>query len=293
MTFRYVAPASLSEALDFLAEHGPDSIVLAGGMSVVPALKNGSLAGKFIVNIKGMGEAREPALDSAGNRLAIGALVRHREIETSRLIAEHFPALRLLEERLASVQIRNHGTLAGNLCAAEPWTDPPCLLAALEAQLTVVGKRGQRQVSAADWIRGVGETQLQPDELLHELNLALPRKGTGVGYARLAARQGLARPLVCAAARVTLSENGSVSAARVFVGGVGPRPQRMTDVENMLVWHPLNSELSPEIESSVSCTVEYLPDERCGRSYKAQVAGVLTRRAIADAITDASGRSND
>src|SRR5690242_10299878 len=164
MTFRYLAPASLSEALDFLAEHDPDSSVLAGGMSLVPALKKGILAGTFIVNIKGIGEAHEPTLDRTGNRLTIGALVRHREIETSHLIAAHFPALRLLEERLASVQIRNHGTLAGNLCAAEPWTDPPCLLAALDAQLTIVGKRGQRQVSAADWIRGVGETLRQPDE---------------------------------------------------------------------------------------------------------------------------------
>jgi carbon-monoxide dehydrogenase medium subunit len=224
--------------------------------------------------------------------LTIGALVRHREIETSHLIAAHFPALRLLEERLASVQIRNHGTLAGNLCAAEPWTDPPCLLAALDAQLTIVGKRGQRQVSAADWIRGVGETLRQPDELLHQIDLALPRSGSGIGHARLAARQGLARPLVCAAAHVTLSKNGSVVAARAFVGAVGPRPQRMTDAENMLVGNRLNDELSSEIESSVSRAVEYLPDERCGRPYKAQVAGVLMRRAIADAIADAESRSH-
>jgi carbon-monoxide dehydrogenase medium subunit len=292
MTFSYVAPASLSEALDFLAEHGSDCSVLAGGMSLVPALKKGMLTGTFIVNIKGIGEAHEPALDSAGNRLTIGALVRHREIETSQLVAKHLPALRLLEERLASVQIRNHGTLAGNLCAAEPWTDPPCLLAALDAQLTIVGKRGQRQVSAADWIRGVGETLRQPDELLHQIDLALPRNGVGIGHARLAARQGLARPLVCAAAQVTLAKDGSVAAARAFVGAIGPWPQRMTDAEDMLAGSRLTEELCSEIESSVSRTVEYLTDQRCGRSYKAQVAGVLMRRAIADAIADAENRSH-
>jgi len=292
MSLRYVAPASLTEALDFLAEHGPDSIVLAGGMSVVPALKKGSFTGKFIVNIKGIGEAREPELDRTSSRLTIGALVRHREIETSQLIAGHFPALRLLEERLASVQIRNHGTLAGNLCAAEPWTDPPCLLAALDARLNIIGKRGRRQVSAADWIRGAGETLCRPDELLQQIDLALPKNGAGVGHARLAARQGLARPLVCAAAHVTLAENGSVASARAFVGAVGPRPQRMTDVENMLAGNQLNDKLCSAIESSVSRAVDYLPDERSGHSYKAQVAGVLMRRAVADAVADARSKSD-
>src|SRR5438876_7925911 len=141
MDFYHAAPAGLSETLDFLAEYGHDSSILAGGMSLVPALKKGLLAHKFIVNIKGIGEPLEPALDHPNGQLTIGALVRHREIETCSLVAEHFPALRALEERLASVQIRNHGTLAGNLCAAEPWTDPPCLLAALDARLAVVSKR--------------------------------------------------------------------------------------------------------------------------------------------------------
>src|SRR5947209_8136948 len=104
MSLCYAAPASLDGALAFLAERGPDSIILAGGMSVVPALKKGLLAHKFIVNIKGIGESPAPQLDSASDRLTIGALVRHREVETSAMIAEYFPALRLLEERLASVQ---------------------------------------------------------------------------------------------------------------------------------------------------------------------------------------------
>jgi CO/xanthine dehydrogenase FAD-binding subunit len=283
MSFCYAAPASLGEAVAFLAERGPDSSILAGGMSVVPALKKGLLTCKFIVNIKGIGGADAPKLDVASNQLTIGALVRHREIETSPLVAEHFPALRALEERLASVQIRNHGTLVGNLCAAEPWSDPPCLLAALDARLLIVSKRGQRQVSAADWILGVGDTLRQPDELLLRVDLPIPQGGVGIGHARVAARQGLARPLACAAAQVALSENGNVAAARVFVGAVGPRPQRMSDLETMLVGSRLNGKLFTEIEHAVSRAVEYLPDERCGAQYKKQVAGVLARRAIADA----------
>lgn len=291
MSFGYVAPTSLGEALAFLAEHGHDSNILAGGMSVVPALKRGLLTCKFIVNIKGIGGSpAAPALDPTRGQLTIAALVRHREVETSALVAEHFPALRALEQKLASVQIRNHGTLVGNVCAAEPWSDPPCLLAALDARLTVGSKRGQRQVSAADWIRGAGETVRQPDELLLRIDLPLPRGYVGLGHARLAARQGLARPLACAAANIRLSADGSLETARIFVGAVGPRPQRMEDVEAMLTGRQLNGELSAEIENVVSRTIECLPDERCGSPYKTQVAGVLVRRAIADAIEIAESR---
>src|SRR5262249_53700305 len=132
MQLSYAAPASLGEALDLLAERGPHSTILAGGMSVVPALKQGLLKRTCIVNIKGIDGSGLPlpAVDAANDRLTIGALVCHREVETSPLVAKHVPALRALEEKLASVQIRNHGTLAANLSAADPWSHPPCLLPA-------------------------------------------------------------------------------------------------------------------------------------------------------------------
>jgi carbon-monoxide dehydrogenase medium subunit len=288
MSLRYAAPASLPEALAILAERGPDSIVLAGGMSVVPALKRGRFASGTIVNIKGIHEVTVPALDATGQSLVIGALVRHREIETSRVVAEHFPALHTLEQTLASVQIRNHGTLVGNLCAAEPWSDPPCLLAALDATLVVVKARGERRAAAADWISGAGETLRQPDELVLRVELALPRGRAGASQHRVAARQGLARPLACAAARVTLAHDGAVATARVFVGAVGPRPQRMRDAEAIIEGRRMDGGLAAEIEAAVARAVEHLPDERCGRDYKAQVAGVLVRRALADAAASAA-----
>ena len=284
MGLGYLAPTSLNETLTFLAERGPDCQIFAGGMSVVPALKQGRLTRKFIVNIKGIGDSAASGLQIVDDQLTIGALVRHREVETSPLIARHFPVLRLLEEKLASVQIRNHGTLAGNLCAAEPWSDPPCLLAALDARLTVVARRGQRHVSAADWIVGEGTTQREPGELLLGMDLPLPCGGDGVGFARVSARQGLTRPLACAAACFSLADNGTIAAARVFVGAVGPRPQRMVEVEALLAGTRLNDELSAQIEHAAALAVEHIPDERCGASYKAHVAGVLVRRAIADAV---------
>jgi carbon-monoxide dehydrogenase medium subunit len=177
LSIGYTAPVSLAEALAFLAERGADSVVLAGGMAVVPALKKGFLARKFIVNIKGMSEPAARALVVASDRLAIGALIRHREIEIAAVVAERLPALRSLEENLASVQIRNHGTLAGNLCAAEPWSDPPCLMAALDASIVLASQRGTREVSAADWIVEPRRTLRQPEELLLRIEIRLPADG--------------------------------------------------------------------------------------------------------------------
>jgi len=288
MILGYVVPASLSETLRLLAERGSDCSILAGGMSLVPALKQGCVARKFIVNIKSIADSPARELRVASDRLAIGALVRHREIEKSQLVARYFPALRSLEETLASVQIRNHGTLTGNLCAAEPWSDPPCLLAALGAQLMAVAERGQRQVSAADWISSDGTTQRRPDELLLRADLPLPRGRDGLGYARVAQRQGLARPLACAAARIKISENGAITAARLFVGAIGLRPQRMVEAEAILTGNRLGAELSAEIEYSVARAIDAVPDQRCSASYKVKVAGVLMRRAITDAVENAN-----
>ena len=287
MILGYEAPASLDETLALLADRGPDCSVLAGGMSLVLALKQGRLAHKFIVNIKRIPDLQARALQIGDDRLAIGALVSHREIEKSPLVARHFPALRSLEETLASVQIRNHGTLTGNLCAAEPWSDPPCLLATLDVQLTVIAARGQRQISAADWILGDGATQRRPDELLLRADLPLPSGRDGVGYARVAPRQGLARPLACAAARIILAENGSIAAARLFVGAVGPRPPRMVEAEAMLTGNRPSAELSAEVGHAVAQAIDALPDQRCNASYKVAVAAVLMRRAIAAAVENA------
>ena len=164
------------------------------------------------------------------------------------------------------------------------------MLAALDATLVVVDGRGERRVSAADWILGEGDTLRRPTELLLRIDVPLPTANVGIGHARVAAREGLARPLACAAARITLSESGTVKSARVFVGAVGARPQRMTEVEAMLVGHQQIADLSADIEHAVARIIELHPDERCSARYKTQVAGVLARRAAADAIAHANRR---
>ena len=281
----YAAPRSLDEALAVLAERGPETSILAGGMIVVSALKQGTLAARHIMNIKALGLPSDPEMSP--DELAIGALVCHRRVEGDAAVGARLPALQELERNAASVQIRNHGTLVGNLCAAEPWTDLPCLMAALGARLRLASARQRREVAADDWILAPATTRRRPDEMVLAIGIPLPKDAEGFGYSRLTLRQGLAPPVACAAARLALARNGAIASARVFLGAVGPRPQRLASIEAMLTGE-VPSAISPaDIDNAVSRDVECLADQRCSSGYKKQVAGVLVRRAVADAVADA------
>lgn len=288
MSVTYIAPATLDEALAFLAERGSDCTILAGGMAVVPALKQGALATRCLVNIKGLDLGTAPLVDTSKRTLAFSARVRHRDIETSAVIAHWLPALSRLEQHLASAQVRNHGTLVGNLCAAEPWTDIPCLMAALDTHLELAATRGTRTVPVETWISGPMETGCRPDEIVVRAVVSLPIANEGVGYARLTPRQALARPLACAAARITRTADGRITAARVFIGAIGPCPQRMARVEQLLIGEAIDDALLSDIAEAVEHDVISLPDVRSSESYKKQVAGVLAQRTIVDAVQDAT-----
>jgi aerobic carbon-monoxide dehydrogenase medium subunit len=283
--FSYAAPRSLDEALVILAERGAETSILAGGMVVVAALKQGSLQTRHILNIKGIGTPADPV--SSETVLTIGALVRHRRVEGDAVVAERLPALRELERNSAAVQIRNCGTLVGNLCAAEPWTDFPCLMAALGARLGLASAKEKREIAADDWVVGPAATRRRPDEMVARVEIPLPLAAEGFGHSRLALRQGLAPPIACAAARVSLAKSGQLAGARIFVGAVGPRPQRMARVEEMF----LAAATAKDIDTAVARDIETLADPRCGTAYKKDIAGVLVRRAVADAIADAKRRS--
>jgi carbon-monoxide dehydrogenase medium subunit len=284
MGFSYAAPKSVDDALAILAARGGETTILAGGMVVVAAMKQNKLAATHIMNIKGIGLPPEPVIDATGDTLTIGALVSHRRVETDETVGHRLPALRALEQNLAAVQIRNCGTLAGNLCAAEPASDLPCLMAALGARLVLRSARRRREIAVEDWIVAPGTTRRETDELALAIELAMPKPMEGVGYRRLVQRQGLAPPLACAAARISWDQHGQTVAARIFVGAVGPTPQRLKSVEALLQGTAIADLPSAAIAEAARREVECLSDDRCSAEYRREVVGVLVRRAIGDAL---------
>ncbi|HLE82653.1 MAG TPA: FAD binding domain-containing protein, partial [Dehalococcoidia bacterium] len=163
--FEYYRPETLAEALGILQDYRGEARVLAGGQSMMPLLKEGLLAPQALVNLAGIPEMRGLAWD-ARDRLAIGAMVTQRELETSPLVRERCPALAAAVSRVASVPVRNRGTLGGNLCHAGPGADPPAILMALGAHLRIAGPAGDRTLPVEDLFVGPYESVLAEGEVL-------------------------------------------------------------------------------------------------------------------------------
>ena len=175
-------PERLTDAAALLREHGDDAAVYAGGTELVVILKDRLTEFGHLVDIK-----RIPGLDGIAaedGALRIGALATHRAIERSPLVRERLPELAALEANVANVRVRSAGTLGGNLCFAEPHSDPATLLVALGATLTLVSADGERSVPAEGFFTGLMSTARRPDEILTDILAPLPGPATGVAYER-------------------------------------------------------------------------------------------------------------
>jgi carbon-monoxide dehydrogenase medium subunit len=242
------------------------------------------------MNIKGLELPLHPIIDKEQDALLIGALVCHRHIEKSAIVRERFRALQVLEENLASVQMRNHGTLVGNLCAAEPWTDAPCLMAAADARLLLVSQSGSRTLAVDDFVLGAARTSRHDNEIVVHLAMPLPGGREGLGHSRMTPRRGLSRPFACASARVSLGQAGEIMSARIFIGAMDERPQRMSRLEARLAGLPPDAVPVDDIDQMVESDAICIADDRCSLTYKKQIAGALVRRALNDAVSDAVSR---
>ena len=275
-------PERLADAAALLREHGDDATVYAGGTELVVILKDRLTEFGHLVDIK-----RIPGLDAitaADGALRIGALATHRAIERSPLVREQLPELAALEANVANVRVRSAGTLGGNLCFAEPHSDPATLLVALGATLTLVSADGERTVPADGFFTGLMSTARRPDEILTDIRVPLPGLATGVAYERFKIHE---RPSASVAAVVRL-DGGTVAEARVVVGSVGERPERVPAAEALLVGHTPSAGLAAEAAAAVRREVEPTLDAFESTDYKRQLAAVLAEAAIVRAAEAAA-----
>ncbi|HEU5431812.1 MAG TPA: FAD binding domain-containing protein, partial [Thermomicrobiales bacterium] len=210
-------------------------------------------------------------------------------IERSPLVREHLPALAALEANVANVRVRAAGTIGGNLCFAEPHSDPATLLVALDARFTLVSVDGAREIAAGDFFTGLLETARRPDELLADIQIPAPAAGSGVAYERFKTHE---RPSASVASVIQLND-GAVSDCRIVVGSVGPRPVRMRRAEGLLAGAVPSDELIAEAAEAIREEVEPTTDVFESTDYKRQLAATLGRRAIAAAVARAGGDGDD
>lgn len=276
-------PATVDEAAALMREFGDDAAFYAGGTELLIVLKEHLASVDHLVDIKRIPGLNEVCLADDGRSLVIGALATHRAIEQNSLVRRHLPVLAALEAKVANVRVRAVGTLGGNLCFADPHSDPATLLSALGATLRLDNGLAQRTVRVDAFTTDLMTTDREPDEVVTHITVPLPDAAAGIGYERIKLHE---RPTASAAAMIGVTD-GLIASARVYIGCVGDAPQRLRDVEDALAGLPAIATSSERMKAHIADLVVTYDTPFESAPYKRQLASAVGARAIAVAIADA------
>ncbi len=280
--FEYVAPRTLDEALDVLAERGFDAKILAGGQSLVPILNFRLAAPAVLVDVN-----RIPGLDSVretdAGGVAIGALVRQRRLERDPAVARRAPLVAETAPFIAHPQIRNRGTVGGSLAHADPAAELPAVALATRATFRVRKRDGERRVAAKDFYVSLMTTDLAPEEMLVEAELPPMPPRTGWAFKEFARRHG-DYALAGVAALVSLDDGGACREARLVFLSAGDVPMEAAAAGALLAGEEI-SEKSVAEAAALAAEKEIEPsgDIHASADYKRHLAAVLARRALREA----------
>ena len=284
--FDYEAPKTISEAVGLLAEHQDEASVLAGGQSLIPLLALRLARPAVLIDINGIDELS--GVSATDGWVAVGAMTREYVAEDSETIAERVPLLAAAMPLIGHEAIRSRGTIGGSLAHADPASELPAVALALDAELVVRGRSGERVVPAAEWFEGYLTTACRPDELLAEARFPAAGPGTGVSFGEVARRHG-DFAIVGLAASLTLSE-GAISDARLAFAGMSDVPVRATGAEDLLVGEMPSPELFDEAARRATADMDPPGDLHGSSDYRKKVAAALVRRGLRAAADNADGR---
>src|SRR5712692_6351122 len=228
--FNYYRAGSVAEAGDLLKKN-PGAKLLAGGHSLIPLLKLRLAAPPALIDIGRIAELKGVTVRDGTVR--IGALTTHAELAASAALREHCPALAEAAAQVGDPAVRNRGTIGGNVAHADPASDLPTVLMALDARFIAIGPKGERTIAASDFFQGMMATALGEHDILTAIEVAAQKKGEGMAYVKFV--HPASRYAVIGAAAVIAVKDGACSAARVAIGGLVPAPARARGVEGALV----------------------------------------------------------
>lgn len=276
-TFEYTRAGSVEEALRLLEEAGGEAKLLAGGHSLLPMMKMRLTSPGKLIDIGQLGELR--GIRREGDRLVVGALTTHRQVASDSLVREHIPVLAEAAARIGDLQVRNRGTVGGNLAHADPASDLPAVAFALEAELEVQSPDGKQTFSADEFFLGPLITALPENGLLTSVSFALPPEGAKSTYVKyLHPASGYA--VVGVAAVVGTGEDGTVNFARIGVTGASDTAYRAEEVEQALLGKKLTEEVIREAAALVAEGREMNEDLFASGDYRRHLLQVYTARAL-------------
>ena len=275
--FDYSAPDTLEEALTLLAELGDDARPLAGGQSLIPLLSLRLARPSHLVDLAGIADLT--SIRTEDGHLVIGAMVREHSAERHDDVRRYAPLLAEALPFIGHPAIRSRGTIGGSLAHADPAAELPAVAVAADAELVAESReRGRRSIAATDFFTGFFTTALLPDEILTEIRIPVPPKGTGSAVDEVARRHG-DFAMVGAAAVVRL-EDGKIATARVVLTGVSGTPHRGTEAEAMLIGAEPSAGAFAEAATQVADTLTPPADVHASSNYRRHLAAVLVRRTL-------------
>jgi CO/xanthine dehydrogenase FAD-binding subunit len=275
--FKYIAATSLEHALALKAEHGDDAKFLAGGQSLMPAMNFRLAQPAIIIDINGIEDLA--GIRPSGGTTRVGPVTRYRALQRDAGFAQLFPLIGEALPHIAHPQIRNRGTIGGNLSHADPASELPAIAVALRARFRVQAAKQERWIEAPDFFAGALTTDLKPDEMLTEIELPLAKPRTGSCFMEIARRRG-DFAIVGVAAMVTLGDEDKCTAIRLAFCGVGQTPVDASPAADGLIGHALTEEALRDAAASVQAMIDPGGSVHATADYQRHIAGVLTERAL-------------
>jgi aerobic carbon-monoxide dehydrogenase medium subunit len=284
-SFDYHAPKTLDEAIALLGRLGDTAKILAGGQSLIPAMRFRLAAPETLIDI---GRIRDLAyVEERGDHLAIGAMTREHALEASPVVAASYPLLLDTARVIADPLVRNKATVGGNLAHADPANDHPATMLAYGAQIVARGAAGTRTIAIDDLFVGLFETSLKPGEILTEIRIPKPGKSSGGAYLKIERKVG---DYAVAAVAVQLELAGAaVKSIRIGLTNVSSVPMRAKNAEAALAGKQPTDDVLEAAGKAAAAECDPSADLRGQIDYKRDMVRVLTKRAVRRAIERAQG----
>lgn len=287
-SFKYVAPRTLDEALAAKAEHGDDAMFLAGGQSLVPAMNFRLAEPAVLIDVNTIADLDFIRLDSDTGELRLAARTRHRDLQFDPAIAQASPLMREAIVHVSHPQIRNRGTLCGNLSHADPASEMPAVMLALDARMRLASRTGERWVPAREFFHGIYTTTCADDEMLVEVAVpaAAPRSATC--FLEVARRPGDYAMMGVAVALI-LDDQNRCTQARLAYCSAAETPILSTTGADVLTGTDLADDALDAAADAVHADIAPLGSVHASADYQRHLASVLTRRALRTARARATG----
>jgi len=285
-TFDYHAPSTVDEAIRLLSKLGDEAKVLAGGHSLLPMMKMRFANPKYLIDLNRIDKLR--GIREQGGMIHIGAMTTENDLIASKLLQEKCPLLPEAAKLIADPQVRNCGTIGGDIAHGDPGNDHPAVMLASDAVFVLQGPGGERQVPADGFFHGLYYTELASDELLTEIRIPVISKGTGYAYCKLKRKTG---DFATAAAAVQLQLDGNTcKKINIALTNAAPTALRAKEAEALLTGKAIDEALIDQAAQKAMAICDPAEDQRGDREYKTHMAGEMTRRAIRQALARARGK---